>query len=148
MKNNYLDVMVTEALSDWTSHIWSNCATVSPTFTNHSLTVTSFMPSPMSESRNWTTSPREGTVVCRGRRRLNGIVSAAESEGGGRSGAVDLWIREEVAEVDTVEEAEDDDDAVLARTESPLDRADEEALSAGTISRGLILSRERSWWRR
>ena len=136
--------MVTEALSDWTSQIWSNCATVSPTFTNHSLTVTSLMPSPMSESRNWTTSPREGTVVCRGRRRLNGIVSAAESEGGGRSGAVDLWIREEVAAVDTVEEAEDDDDAVLARTESPLDRADEETLSVGTISRGLILSRERS----
>ncbi len=136
--------MVTEALSDWTSQIWSNCATVSPTFTNHSLTVTSLMPSPMSESRNWTTSPREGTVVCRGRRRLTGILSAAESEGGGRSGAVDLWIREEVAAVDTVEEAEDDDDAVLARTESPLDRADEETLSVGTISRGLILSRERS----
>ena len=49
-------MIVTLALSLCTSQMLSNCATVSPGFTNHSLTVTSLMPSPMSESVNWTIS--------------------------------------------------------------------------------------------
>uniref|UniRef100_A0A182V8A1 Uncharacterized protein n=1 Tax=Anopheles merus TaxID=30066 RepID=A0A182V8A1_ANOME len=46
---SYRLVIVTDALSLCTSHRLSNCSTTSPTFTYHSFTVTSRMPSPMSD---------------------------------------------------------------------------------------------------
>uniref|UniRef100_A0A182IKN9 Uncharacterized protein n=1 Tax=Anopheles atroparvus TaxID=41427 RepID=A0A182IKN9_ANOAO len=59
---SYRLVIVTDALSLCTSHRLSNCSTTSPTFTYHSFTVTSLMPSPMSDRWKDTVRSSMGVV--------------------------------------------------------------------------------------